>query len=241
MRTQNNVLIQDTETVGTFARPLVHDWAWHIIDKDFNVLVQKRYLVEEFHKEQTWILATSDFYGSKSELYDTAIEENSVAIAPWREIVKDYINDLKAYKVKVISAYNLAFDYKAINCTNEFFNKGDQKLTKLVDKKTLLCLWNLACDTVLDTDDYRNYADMHEFISAKGNYLTNAEACYAYLSGKDDFQEEHTALADVEIETEILKHIVQNCRGKVEYGLAYACWRKVQNEPSPTEENSKKY
>lgn len=228
MKTQNNVLVQDTETVGTFGAPLVHDWAWEIIDKDFNCLTKKRYLVEEFHKSQPWILEVSDFYKGKKDLYKKAIAEETVELKPWREIVAEYVADIKRYNVKVISAYNLAFDYKAINYTNQFFNNGDEKLMKLVDKKTLLCIWNLACDTVLNTEDYKDYATMKNFISEKGNYLTNAESCYAYLTKNAEFEEEHTALADVEIEVEIMKYIIENFKGKVKYGLAYACWRKVQ-------------
>ena len=49
---------------------------------------------------------------------------------------------------------------------------------------------------------------MKNFISEKGNYLTNAESCYAYLTQNEDFEEEHTALADVEIEIEIRFHII---------------------------------
>ena len=229
MRTQNNIVVLDTETVGTFGAPLVHDFAWKIIDKDFNRLVAKRYLVKEFHENQPWILKASDFYRTKHDLYRKAIEENTVELKPWREIVNEFVADIKTFKVKVISAYNLAFDYKAINYTNQFFNDGDEKLMKMIDKKTLMCIWNLACDTILDTDDYREYATMKNFISEKGNYLTNAESCYAYLTQNENFEEEHTALADVEIEVEILKHIVKNCKGKVKYGLAYACWRKVQD------------
>lgn len=228
MRTQNNVLVMDTETVGTFGRPIVHDWAWQIVDKDFNVLSARRYLVKEFHGEQQWILNASDFYRSKHSLYKEAIKAEMVEVKNWKEIVKIFLSDCKSYNVKVLSAYNLAFDYKAIKYTNMFFDGEDGKLMKVIDGKSLLCLWNLACDTILDTDDYREYATMKNFISEKGNYMTNAEKCYAYLTGAENFEEEHTALADVEIETEILKHIVQHCKGKVQYGLAYSCWQKVQ-------------
>lgn len=226
MRTQNNILTTDTETVGTFSKPIVHDFAWMTFNKEFNTLTKKHYLVKELHIDQPWILKTSDFYGTKKAIYDKWIKEGTVEIKPWREIIAEFITDLKT--VKVLSAYNLAFDYKAINYTNQFFNNGDEKLMKLIDKKTLLCIWNLACDTILDTEDYKEYATMKNFISEKGNYLTNAESCYAYLTQNEDFQEEHTALADVEIEIEILKYIVENCKGKVKYGLAYGCWKKVQ-------------
>lgn len=228
MRTQNNVLVMDTETIGTFGKPIVHDWGWQIVDKDFTVLTSRRYLVEELHLHQQWILNASDFYRSKHDLYARAIEDKTVEVAPWRTIVKQFLKDIHNYNVKVISAYNLAFDYKAIKYTDLFFDSGNGKLMKAVDSKSLLCLWNLACDTILSTDDYKDYATMKNFISEKGNYLTNAEACYAYLIKNENFEEEHTALEDVKIETEILKYIVTNCKGKVQYGLAYSCWQKVQ-------------
>jgi ribosomal protein S18 len=218
----------DTETVGTFGKPIVHDWGWQIVDKDFHVLTARRYLVEELHLHQQWILKASDFYNSKHSLYVNAIEEKSVKLASWRTIVKQFLTDIRNYNVKVISAYNLAFDYKAINYTNLFFDSENEKLMKVVDSKSLLCLWNLACDTILNTEDYKDYATMKNFISEKGNYLTSAEACYSYLINDEHFEEEHTALEDVKIETEILKHIVTNCKGKVQYGLAYSCWQKVQ-------------
>ena len=228
MRTQNNVVVLDTETIGTFGRPLIHDFAWQIVNKDFEVLTARRYLVKEFHIEQNWVLNASEFFRSKKALYTEAINAESVEVKPWKVVIGQFIADLRAYNVKVISAYNLAFDYKAIKYTNAFFNNEDTKVMKAVDARSMLCIWNLACDTILDTDDYRQYATMKNFISEKGNYLTNAEKCYAYLMNADNFEEEHTALADVEIETDILKYIVNNCKGKVKYGLAYSCWQKVQ-------------
>lgn len=228
MKTQNNVMVLDTETVGSFGRPLIHDIGWKIVDKEFNTLQEVRYLVKEFHEEQQWVLNASDFYRTKHSLYKKAITNKEVELKPWKEIEKEMLNAFRTYKVKVLSAYNLAFDYKALKYTNHFFNAENEKFMTVIDKKTFLCIWNLACDTILDTDDYRQYATMKNFISEKGNYLTNAESCYAYLIGNEDFEEEHTALADVQIEVEILKYIVTKCKGKVKYGLAYSCWQRVQ-------------
>lgn len=226
MRTRNNVLVLDTETVGTFGKPLVHDIGWHIIDRNFEVLNVEHFLVEEFHNEQEWVLKASDFYRTKAEQYKEM--RKTVQMLPWKEIMDIMLQVMRIYNVKTIAAYNLAFDYKALNYTTHFFDAKNEKFMKTIDKKSKLCIWNLACDTILDTEDYRNYATMKDFISEKGNYLTNAEACYSYLIGDEDFKEDHTALADVEIEVEILKHIIENCVGKIEYGLAYSCWRKVQ-------------
>lgn len=229
MRTRNNIATLDTETVGTFGSPIIHDFGYMINDKELGTpLVAKRYLTEELHKVNDYMLRTSDFYKSKKSLYDEAKANNEVEIKPWKEIIAEFIADCKKYNVKVISAYNLAFDYRAINATNAFFNNGDTKVMEYINKKAFLCIWDLACETVLDTDDYRKYATMKDLISEKGNYLTNAESCYRYLFKDNDFEEEHTALADVEIEVQILKYIIENCHHKVKYGLAYNSWKKVQ-------------
>jgi DNA polymerase III epsilon subunit-like protein len=234
IRTKNNILIVDTETVGTFGSPIIHDIGYKIIDKDFNTLLERRFLVKELHEVNQYMLFVSDFYQSKKHLYDEVKETNSIDIVAWKDIEKIFINDMRSYKVKVISAYNMAFDYKAFNATSHFFNLGSTKLMDAIDKKSLLCIYNLACDTILDTDDYRDYATMKNFISDKGNYLTNAECCYRYLIDDETFEEEHTALADVEIEKQILEHIIKNCKHKVQYGLAYNCWRKVQRGSGTT-------
>ena len=125
MRTQNNILIIDTETVGTFGSPIIHDIGYKIIDKDFNTLVERRHLIKELHEVSPFMLYTSDFYQSKKHLYEEAKATKSVDIIPWKMAVKELMDDMRVYKVKVLSAYNMAFDYKALNATNNFFNFGD--------------------------------------------------------------------------------------------------------------------
>lgn len=50
----------------------------------------------------------------------------------------------------------------------------------------------------------KKWCEEHKAFSDSGNYSTTAENIYRYISGYNDFVEEHTALADSEIETEIL-------------------------------------
>ena len=226
MRLKNNILILDTETVGDFEKPLVHDLGYVIIDKNFTVLTKKRFLVKQVH-ETNWT-KRSEFFQSKACLYEQDIENGVIIPQYWNDIVKEFISDIKTYKVNVISAYNLAFDYRALNFTEQFFNNGSLTIENLFDKKRKLCLWNLACETVLNTDEFRKFCDEYDFKSVKGNYLTNAEVAYRYLTQDIEFQEEHTALSDVLIETAILQAIVNRCKGIPQYGLAYSVWRKVQ-------------
>jgi hypothetical protein len=43
------------------------------------------------------------------------------------------------------------------------------------------------------------------YYTDKGNCRMTAEVCYRFISGNNEFIEEHTALADTEIEAEILR------------------------------------
>lgn len=230
MRTRNNVMVLDTETVGTFKSPLVHDIGFTIIDKDFNLLRKERYLVAELHKEGTWILNTSDFYNEYKKDYYKARKIEKVMY--WSDIVDEMVKIIKEYKVTTISAYNLQFDYKAIKYTEQMFNRGSQKLAKILDQKNknLLCIYNLACETILQSPQYHQFAEENGYISASGNIQTNAEACYRYITNNTTYTEKHTALSDAEDETEILHYIVTNVKSNKspQYGLCYNCWRKAQ-------------
>lgn len=66
MRTKNNLLILDTETVGDFAQPFIHDLGYMIINKDFNNLCERRFLISQAHNT-SWALK-SEFYNTKKNL-----------------------------------------------------------------------------------------------------------------------------------------------------------------------------
>ena len=197
MRTRNNIMILDTETVGTFGQPLIHDIGFVIVDKNFTILHKDRFLVKELHEIGKWILKTSDFYSEYSKDYETARKHEKI----------------------------LAWSY-----TDEMFNKKAH-LSKVLDHKTkaLLCIYNLACETILDTDEYRNFCEEHNYFTEKGNYKTSAEIAYRFITGETEYDEKHTALSDSEDEKEILEYICKHVKNEtLKYGLYYNCWRKVQ-------------
>ena len=199
MKTRNNIMILDTETVGTFGQPLIHDLGYVIVDKDFNILRKDRFLVKELHVLGKWILKTSDFYQEYAKDYYTARKEEK--ILAWSEIASEMVKVIRQYKVTTISAYNLQFDYKAIKYTEELFNNSKRQFAKTLDlkSKALLCIYHLA------------------------------ECAYRYITKNTEYDEKHTALSASMDEKEILEYICKNTKQKkLEYGLFYNCWRKVQ-------------
>ena len=68
-------------------------------------------------------------------------------------------------------------------------------------------LWNMALNTVCDSSNYVRCCIDSGFITEKGNISCSAKAVFSYLSQEKDFEEDHTALSDCEIEAKILQAV----------------------------------
>jgi hypothetical protein len=66
-----------------------------------------------------------------------------------------------------------------------------------------------------------------------GKYFkTSAETAFRFFSGKTDFEESHTAIDDVEIESQLFAEIIKRTRNKWEMGIEFFPFRilgKVEN------------
>ena len=60
-------------------------------------------------------------------------------------------------------------------------------------------------DTIGQYEKYKKFCVENGYYTAKGNCQLTAEICYRFVSNDTSFIEEHTALADSEIEVEILR------------------------------------
>ncbi len=225
MRYQNNILIIDTETTGNFTSPLVYDIGWVVLDKELNIIVQREYLVQEVFNNS--FLMDSAYYVSKKGMYEDRVRRYDIQVKPLQHIVKTLLKDMR--QTRVFSAYNVAFDYKAIGSTIKLVaSQLTDKWYKAIKRKELLCIMNLAADTLLNSEDYIDVALTKGWYTEKGNLKSSAEVAYRYLTKNYGFIEEHTALADVLIEKDILKYCLMNYKGNVSYGSYYNTWRKVQ-------------
>ena len=88
------------------------------------------------------------------------------------------------------------------------------------EKYPMIDIWGVACKYLLNSANYKKMCLESGKMSNTGLYFsTNAEVAMQYLSEKYDFIEDHTALSDAEIETEILFYCLK--RGKIVIGIEY--------------------
>ena len=90
----------------------------------------------------------------------------------------------------------------------------------------LFDLWGLAARHLLNNATYKKNCLKHEMLTASGTFFkTSAEASYRYLQDKYDFDEAHTALDDVIIETYILSQIAK--RHAITLGIIFFPFREL--------------
>jgi len=237
-------MVFDTETAGTLERPLIYDLGLVITDKKGNHLFSKRWLVKEIFENEE--LMSSAYYAVKIPKYYQGLESIT---APFGVIIHELRQILEAYNVSVASAYNLTFDLRAMvntymeligkkfgtkmiwkkTSTGKFCPDMEEMFKKTVLKKELelLCIWSYACEVVLSSRNFQKVAEEENWLTEKGNYLTNAEVTYRYLTGDFAFEETHTALNDSEIETFILFECERKKKAH-KAGILFHPWRLVQ-------------
>ena len=209
----------DTETIGVHS-PLVYDLGYAIHDKKGNVLVARSFLVKETWENDK--LMRTAYYSSKIGLYHDKIKQGIIEVKSWLEILSVFHNDLHKYKIHVVAAYNLSFDMRAIQYTHKHYGYKGKILPYKVD---LLCIWGMACETVCKQKMFQEFCDKYKLVSPAGNYKTNAEIVYRYLTNNIGFIEEHTGLSDVFIEIEILSRCIKYQHTG---GIIGDCWKIPQ-------------
>lgn len=215
MPRKKHFLTLDSETTGLGSRAIVFDVAWTIATRTGTVL-QRTFLVNEILTDPASMLGAlndphwRDTFGGKLfKDYIPAIDRNEMHLKSWREIIEIMRDDILTYNVEVFAAYNLKFDMGALAKTHTKIG-GKGKI--LPCKMDLLDLWKFSACTVLNTRLYHDFAYKHGiekgFITLANNVRTTAEKTYAFLIGDADFIEDHTALSDAIIETEILQRLL---------------------------------
>lgn len=196
---KNMILVLDTETADLTGN--VYDIGFVVTDKKGNVYEKFNALVEENFENAEIMMGA--FYAKKLfSHYARMLQEGTIALQPWEDITATLRRVVAEYDVSTISAYNLAFDLRVLNQTNKAL--ATSNILPHADFQ-LLDIWRFACEAKLNTRLYKDLARQMGWVSDAGNIRTGAEYAYRFCAGDWGFIEDHTALSDAEIETEILR------------------------------------
>lgn len=207
-----NFLGLDTETCNSLidengkldlSQSLVYDVGWQVVNRKGKIKKQRSYVVAEIFLNS--ILMDSAYYKDKIPMYWEDIKKGKRELKTFRNIWFQFLSDKKRYNCKVVFAHNAFFDYNALNNTLRYLTKSKRRYffpfrTEIWD--TL----KMARDVFGTSPKYVSFCKEHGFMTNHKNprpRLT-AEVLYRYLHNTPNFEEAHTGLEDVEIETEIM-------------------------------------
>jgi hypothetical protein len=220
-------LVIDTETTNTIEQPLCYDIGYAICDRQGNIYEERSYVVAEMfieHKD----LMKSAYYAEKLPQYWEDLKNGKREMKSIFNIRKQIKADLKKYSIRKVGAYNMGFDKRALNNTIRYLSKSKHRWFFPFGTK-FFCIWNMACQVVMNKATYIRFALKNGLESPAGNIQTSAESCYKFLKNQIDFVESHTGLEDVKIEVEILAQCYKEHK-KMTTEISPSCWRIPQRK-----------
>lgn len=202
------ILVIDTETTNTLnncdmSDVLIYDCGWAVCDILGNVYETASYVNQDiFFKEAE--LMKSAYYANKIPLYLKDIYEGKRHVAGIWDIRRELFNVIERYNIRYVAAYNARFDANALNRTISWITKSFARYFYRFNQIEWLDIMKMAQDAVVNTRNYKTWAIERGFVTKTGTPRKAAEIVFRYISGDDNFQEQHTGLADVLDEIQIM-------------------------------------
>lgn len=221
------LIVLDTETANSVEQPLPYDIGWAIVDRKGNIYETYSFVVSEIYCDYRDLMQTA-YYAEKLPQYEKELKNGTRILKSIWNIRKTLFDCMKRYNTNIICAYNMNFDKRALNNDIRYISKSWARWFFPYNIE-FRCIWNMACDCLMSRPSFIKFAEKNNFISEKGNLLTNAEVCYKYITKNIDFEEQHTGLEDVLIETAIMAYCYKQHK-KFDTVPYSACWRKVQRK-----------
>ena len=226
------------------AKPLVYDLGYVIVDRNGNVKTSRNFLIQEIFFvpnifNTAYYKSKRPMYMEKlknGEIEVATWEQAITALIQDLESVdvvcaynatfdfKKAIPFTERYiKALYSDSYNEWEQEQYRKCLNIAKGKDGSKNKRFLEptfelrnqEYSMIDLWGLACERLINTKSYKDFCFKNKLFTNSGTYFkTSAESVFQYVTGNIDFVEEHTALADARIESEILVRCLR--KGKVE-------------------------
>lgn len=221
----------DVETAGDTKDAFTYDVSGRFFNETTGEVVEEYAFVirDIFVFEQE--MMKECYYNSKIPEYISDLRQGNRAMEDFMRMRRYMLNKMAKYNCNTVVAYNCSFDRNALNTTLRYLTKSRFRWF-FPYNTNFECIWNMACQTICQTKEYKKFAEDNSLISNYGkNYRATAEAVFAFISNNPTFAEEHKGLEDVRIEQVIYQEIHS---GKYELprdkGINRLCWQKVKRE-----------
>ena len=211
------IAVVDTETANGFMEngkinlfySLVYDYGYIIRDLAGNILVARSFAIKEIFLDKN--LMSSAYYAEKIPQYWEEIKSGKRQLVSFFTMRKIFLADCKKYNVKTVTAHNAGFDVRALNNTIRLLT-GSRCRYFFPYKFEIWDTLKMSRDVFKTLKGYNAYCVRNSYMTKHKvpQIKCTAEILYKYISGNDNFIEEHKGIDDVLIESEILTYCLKS-------------------------------
>ena len=187
----------------------VYDLGIQIVDKD-------GYVYDEYsiaNGDVFWGMPEAmkeAYFADKRPQYVADILAGKRKVLNTWQIYKLVRNLCEEYNIKACVAHNARFDVKALNATMRYQTKSRCRWFFPYE----MPMWDtmkMANDTICKQKRYKEFCEENGYMTnhATPQVRKTAEIIWRYLTDDVTFEEEHTGLADVEIEAQIFAECIR--------------------------------
>ena len=220
-------LVLDVETANSTNDPLVYDLGFAVCDRKGNIYEAESYVVSDIFYKETELMQTA-YYHEKLPKYYEGIKEKAFKVINFYMAKRRIADLIEKYNIKAVCAYNASFDTKALNTTQRYLTNSKYRYF-LPYGTEVYCIWHMACQVICTQKRYIKFCLDNGFVSESGNIKTSAETVFAYMTKNEKYEECHTGLQDVLIETQIMAKCFAQHK-KMNKKINRLCWRIPQSK-----------
>ena len=204
--TCNGIMVNDKLDLS---QSLVYDIGWAICDKHGNVYKTRSFVLYETFVGMKDVM-TSAYYAEKIPNYWNEIQSGQRKLVSIWTAWKAFKDDLKEYGITNVFAHNAGFDVRALNNTIRYIS--DSKFRFFFPRSVEI--WDtlkMSRQVIGKQKTYIRFCNENGYMTKHKvpQCRLTAEILYRYISGIEDFDESHTGLEDVLIETVIFAHCLR--------------------------------
>ena len=179
-----------------------YDVGWVVTDKKGNVYEKRSFVNAQIFLDEKELMKSA-YYAKKIPEYWADIKAGSRILTSFYNIRKTLLEDIDTYEIDQVFAHNMRFDYGSLTNTQRWLTKSQYR--SFFPWKVEICdTLKLARQLILPMPTYKRYCERNGYLTKNGKPKLTAEVLYRFISGEEDFAEEHKGLEDCMIEKEIL-------------------------------------
>lgn len=210
------IMMLDTETTNDIDCPLCYDVGYQIFDDETGKVLAENSLVNAdiFCDKE---LMESAFFADKIPSYWEEIKMGARELMSWYKIKNRIWEAYVNYGCSAVCAHNARFDYRALHTTQRYITTSKFRYVMPWGVEWLDTL-KMARSVLKGNETYKQFCVENNYLTANNQPKFTAEVLYRFITGKNDFDESHTALEDAKIEKLIYfycKHLDPMVDGKL--------------------------